>query len=386
MDNNLIYLRDKQSSGVWENGYGTMSVQTTGTGCYANGTNSVASGKSSYANGESSHTEGRDTIANGNYSHTEGDFNITNGNAEHVEGISNFTGWSKFRIDSFDIENYTIRVIGDITSKISNNDKIYSENYIDGSKSIELTIVSSVYDVFNDKTAIIVNEDLTEANDKQCDNIIVNDKGTSLGGNHVEGFQNTISNNVYGSHAEGAFNQVNGNYGAHAEGYGTSALGESSHSEGIGTIANGNYSHTEGNSTIANGANSHTEGYQTNANGDYSHTEGLYITANDFVEHVGGQYNIIGTGSSASWISTDNLFTLGNGADENNRSNAFQVKKNGQVISGSSIKVGTDSTIAAHSNVGSIRYRSDANNSYCDMVMQTGSSTYAWVIIKQNTW
>lgn len=54
-------------------------------------------------------------------------------------------------------------------------------------------------------------------------------------------------------------------------------------------------------------------------------------------------------------------------------------------LSGST-QVGNNSTYASSSNVGAIRYRSDSNNSYCEMVMQTGASTYAWVVIKQNTW
>ena len=51
-----------------------------------------------------------------------------------------------------------------------------------------------------------------------------------------------------------------------------------------------------------------------------------------------------------------------------------------------SLQVGNDATAASAANVGAIRYRSDVNNSYCEMVMQTGTSTYAWVVIKQNTW
>lgn len=48
--------------------------------------------------------------------------------------------------------------------------------------------------------------------------------------------------------------------------------------------------------------------------------------------------------------------------------------------------VGDDSASASSNNVGAIRYRVSGNNSYCEMVMQTGASTYALVIIKQNTW
>lgn len=56
------------------------------------------------------------------------------------------------------------------------------------------------------------------------------------------------------------------------------------------------------------------------------------------------------------------------------------------IESESSIKVANDTTTASASNVGSLRYRSDANNSYVDMCMQTGASTYAWVNIVQNNW
>jgi hypothetical protein len=46
-----------------------------------------------------------------------------------------------------------------------------------------------------------------------------------------------------------------------------------------------------------------------------------------------------------------------------------------------------ESTISATSSkLGALRYRSDANNSYVDAVMQTGASTYAWVTIHTNTW
>jgi len=51
-----------------------------------------------------------------------------------------------------------------------------------------------------------------------------------------------------------------------------------------------------------------------------------------------------------------------------------------------SVKVANDTATASSSNVGAIRYRSDTNNSYCEQVMQTGASSYSWVIIKQNTW
>ena len=50
------------------------------------------------------------------------------------------------------------------------------------------------------------------------------------------------------------------------------------------------------------------------------------------------------------------------------------------------IRIANDNSIASASNVGTLRYRTSGNNSYVDMSMQTGASTYAWVNIVQNTW
>ena len=51
-----------------------------------------------------------------------------------------------------------------------------------------------------------------------------------------------------------------------------------------------------------------------------------------------------------------------------------------------SIRMGDDSFLATASNVGTQRYRVSGNNSYVDMVMQTGATTYVWVNIVQNNW
>lgn len=42
--------------------------------------------------------------------------------------------------------------------------------------------------------------------------------------------------------------------------------------------------------------------------------------------------------------------------------------------------------VASATNVGTLRYRTSGNNSYVDMSMQTGVSTYEWVNIVQNNW
>jgi len=41
---------------------------------------------------------------------------------------------------------------------------------------------------------------------------------------------------------------------------------------------------------------------------------------------------------------------------------------------------------ACEEHAGMVKYRTDSNNSYLDMCMKTGSTTYAWVNIKTNNW
>ena len=50
------------------------------------------------------------------------------------------------------------------------------------------------------------------------------------------------------------------------------------------------------------------------------------------------------------------------------------------------IRMANSTLTAASSNVGTLRYRTSGNNSYVDMSMQTGPSTYEWVNIVQNNW
>lgn len=81
--------------------------------------------------------------------------------------------------------------------------------------------------------------------------------------------------------------------------------------------------------------------------------------------------NVVGNGS--------NTATIG---DSNVTDNYF----NGKMHITSSIQVADDTDTATADNVGAIRYKADSNNSYVEMCMQTGASTYAWVVIKTNTW
>ena len=50
------------------------------------------------------------------------------------------------------------------------------------------------------------------------------------------------------------------------------------------------------------------------------------------------------------------------------------------------IQFTNDTDVASATNVGVLRYYESGSNSYVDMCMRTGVSSYAWVNIVQNNW
>jgi hypothetical protein len=50
------------------------------------------------------------------------------------------------------------------------------------------------------------------------------------------------------------------------------------------------------------------------------------------------------------------------------------------------IQIADDTATASAAKVGTLKYRVSGNNSYVDMCMQTGATTYAWINIVQNNW
>ncbi len=116
------------------------------------------------------------------------------------------------------------------------------------------------------------------------------------------------------------------------------AFGENSVVEGNYAFSGGYFNTAYANYSFVGGQNSQTSingiaafsfGNSTHAKSNYSVAFGLGSITNSMCETVLGKYNYSVGISYNSWISTEALFSLGNGADASNRSNAFVVLKNG---------------------------------------------------------
>lgn len=156
--------------------------------------------------------------------------------------------------------------------------------------------------------------------------------GTDVGRYSVAVGQITTASGL-GSHAEGGFT-IASEDGAHAEGWLSTASNNNAHAEGYETTASGSDSHAEGRNTTASGSDSHAEGDGTTASGESSHAEGSYTTASGVFSHAGGKgtkalhyYEVAYGRYNVS--NDDTLFSIGDGASDTARRNAFEITKTG---------------------------------------------------------
>ncbi len=100
------------------------------------------------------------------------------------------------------------------------------------------------------------------------------------------------------------------------------------------TVANGDISTAMGNYTVANGTISTAIGSYTKANGNISTALGIGSVANSYASLSFGSYNDtlnILSPSATTWVSTDPLLLVGNGTNDNSRSNLLEYYKNGNL-------------------------------------------------------
>lgn len=127
-----------------------------------------------------------------------------------------------------------------------------------------------------------------------------------------------------------------------AFGYNNKAKGYSSFAGGgVNNTVSGIYAFVSGVNNTASGYISFCGGTNNKSSGDYSFVaNGVGNKAESFGETVFGLYSTDYTpGSQTSFVPTDRLFVIGNGASFSNPSNAITVLKNGKTGFGTSIPV-----------------------------------------------
>jgi len=166
----------------------------------------------------------------------------------------------------------------------------------------------------------------------------------------AEGESTTASSEA--AHAEGEITEASAE-AAHAEGRLTEACAEAAHAEGYGTKAGGEYgagiaAHAEGSETKATSNYSHAEGEKSIASGYRSHAQNHFTVADQNDQTAIGRFN--------TKNNTNNLFAVGNGTDDYNRSDAFTVDKDGnteaagKISSSQGTMVGTDNLSSSGNN------------------------------------
>jgi hypothetical protein len=343
------------SEGTGTNSIGNYS-HAEGNTTISSGSYSHAEGDSTLALGQASHAEGNITQAIGDYSHAEGDNTRAVGNYSHAEGQEAIASGSYSHA-----EGYDTRAIGDRSHAEGSNTKTgtptaysasvsaglvtldasYGDISIDFSPGSLLYLYDAPFDAVYSKAIFTISSSTyTTQTEVQLTDVTAATTKAYVGGvneisfwsgdqtipgdySHSEG-EVTIAIGDY-SHAEGRDTAAIGSR-SHAEGFSTKAIGFASHAEGQNTQAWGDYSHAEGDGSQARGQYSHAEGRGTQAIGDYSHTEGRDTVAIGTLSHAEG-YGTITSGSYQhaqgqfnTQGNTTSLVIIGNGVDNNNRS------------------------------------------------------------------
>lgn len=131
-----------------------------------------------------------------------------------------------------------------------------------------------------------------------------------------------------------------------AMGESTVASGSASTTTGSFTKAMGTYSTAFGQGTTASGTSSTAMGYTTVASGNYSTAIGHFTTAQAYGSLALGRYNTI-AGNSSSWVHTDPVFVIGNGATDISTSNSFLITKAGSILATGDVTNATTPTNGA---------------------------------------
>ena len=301
------------------------------------GENSFAVGNDVTASGRASHAEGESTIASGVASHASGKYNVSS------VFYPDWVAGTRYEVgDKVLYSGVGYRCIG----------AIIDVNSFTPSKWEQLP--SNTYEAF------IIGNGTGENKRSNAFSVDWDGSFRAYGDEYTFEFSNAISMGrkanttvSLGSFAVGK--DVTASAGqAHAEGWLTEATGHTAHAEGTKAHASGPISHAEGMETVAYGQDSHAEGYGTYAFGHHSHASGRFNSigtaypgwvagtsydVGDMVVWQNAGWRCIEANSDDAFSpmvkwklavsNSPEAFVIGNGTDDDNRSNAFSVDWDG---------------------------------------------------------
>lgn len=263
-----------------------------------------AEGIKNIASGTGSHVEGCDNYATGAYTHVEGASNIAFGRQSHVEGQANVGVYENTHAEGYN------------TSSIGGS--IYYRAISSNSSTYEVTCeLTYGYEDFG--YPMDIDPRIHPGISVGMEALVMSASGKG----ERNKLKNIIAPNIFRfefSIGEGVTGVSFAQLGSVTD-YPFEKYSGSSHSEGEGTSAIVACSHSEGLRSISTGIASHAEGYETQANGFASHAEGIGTIAYNSNSHAQGRSN--------KKVSDNDIFWIGNGTADENRSNAFRVTRAG---------------------------------------------------------
>ena len=368
-------------------------------GAYA--TCSHAEGWYNKSLGEASHTEGYGNETFGKYSHAEGYGNVAANDRVHTEGEQNVISghnYVKERPDDFNPASY-LKLVG------VNNDGTLS--YVWGTSG-ELWSDHKWYTYINNGNA-----DYSHAeglNNKISGSITSHAEGENnditywSARSHIEGYNNTITGNPsiqnggsFETHAEGRDNYIKYSSRAHIEGYNNKIYNsDASHAEGENNIIGNSqnptitapYSHVGGSNCTVTAQQAFAHGDGVVVSGNKAFGIGDHTIASQSNQFVMGRYN--------TDVASNYTFIIGNGNDENNRSNAFKIDTDGKIyvgnnngvdVSGLYVTSNDDTKVltATYQNgVGTYSWQTASSGAECIIVTDTSTSLPNKVVIENN--
>ena len=257
------------------------------------GTNSVTLGTGCIASGPGCYAEGIYTIA-GNYER----LNVRTTISEQIDSKNMMCLSIPFNKEVFPISvgdsiTIMIGIVIDVTSP--NIDVKFITSVVQSITEPDPSTEIKEYKIYIDENEILNSG--TDFETTEVSMILYKNKSSGGAGQmnnagcHAEGYMTTASGNS--SHAEGSGTTASGD-SSHAEGYITTASSDYAHAEGEYATVSGYASHAEGSKTTASGYASHVEGSFTVASGSYSHAEGDCTEASGESSHAEGYYNLSG--------------------------------------------------------------------------------------------